>query len=361
MSSGIGATVCGGSSISTRGRPFESAETIRPNNVTKRGGELRHGKTQSHSCADEAHERRAIQVRPEQIGTLQRHEKRRSSAGRQRHLREVSARIAHLTLRPGASSRPSREPPHLHARRLTRMSPQVQKTHRAKSRRTTAWHRSRIRATYERTGSVAAAAQAVGVSLNTAYRWLSDRVSARTHKLATQREALQLYASGLSCRAVAREIKRRHGNGPSHAAVCEWAFAAGLLRDKSRADELQNARRNERHYDSLRAEARRLAEEHLWSVRRIAAHLHVSRNFVKRAIDDEYKDDPSSATLKRRWSAMLPDVDRRRAVRDEVIARRERGERLKDIVAATGKSLATVCKYLREAGLTNSKREGRAA
>jgi transposase-like protein len=228
-----------------------------------------------------------------------------------------------------------------------------------KRRRISEWHRSRLSAAYRRTRSVCAAARAARVSLPTAYRYLADqhRSAVPTFKTRIRNEALRLYLSGLSCRAVARELAKTHRPAPSQESVHQWMKAAGVLRSKRRSDELMNARVHGRDYDQIRRDARRLAADKLWSVRRIAETLQVSRGVVKRAIArsplrPDHILNPADATLRRMWQAYLPDVEERRRVRDEVITRRERGETLKSIAVATGKSEATVWKYCREAGLT---------
>lgn len=236
------------------------------------------------------------------------------------------------------------------------MSPRVHRTRKAKTRRISAWHIARLRKAFDRTHNVADAANAAGVSLPTAYRVLADQIRPTTFRTRMRKEALRLYASGLSCRAVALELKKAHDAAPSQESIHQWAKAAGILRTKSRADELQNARRHGRNYDELRKQARHLAEENLWSVRRISEHLGVTRKVVQRAIAREHRLDPSEATERRQWQAYLPDVEARRARRDDVIARREKGQTYPEIVAATGLSAATVFTYCKRAGLTKSIR-----
>lgn len=166
------------------------------------------------------------------------------------------------------------------------------------------------------------------------------------------RRSLELYRQGLSCRRVAELLRREFDPAPSQQWIFERVQEAGLLRSKSRAMELREARRHGKDYDTLRAVARRLAEEKLWSVRRIAIELGVGKSVVKRCLDANFVLNPSEATLRRKWQAYHPDVELRRELRDHVARLRESGRKLREIVAATGLSLATVTKYLREAGLT---------
>ncbi|MCU1349505.1 MAG: hypothetical protein JWO56_2535 [Acidobacteria bacterium] len=74
-------------------------------------------------------------------------------------------------------------------------------------------------------------------------------------------EALELYSAGLSCRATAAALKRRHPDipTPSHESVGQWTRRAGILRSKTRAHELQNARRTGIDYNRVRREAPLLA------------------------------------------------------------------------------------------------------
>jgi AraC-like DNA-binding protein len=176
-----------------------------------------------------------------------------------------------------------------------------------------------------------------------------------TYRTGIRTEALGLYQSGLSCRRVVAELKRRHGSSPSQNTIFEWCRDERVLRDKSRADELMNARRNGRNYDQVRLEARRLAEDHLWSIRRIARHLGVAKSAVKRAIDPDHHLDLSEAVMRRVWQAYLPDVDDRLRRRDEVIALRHRGATYPEISKATGLSPSTVFSYCRCAGLTGTR------
>jgi hypothetical protein len=75
--------------------------------------------------------------------------------------------------------------------------------------------------------------------------------------------ALELYAGGRSCRGAAAELKRLHPNiaTPSQETVHQWAFAAGILRDKTRSDEIAQAARFGIDYDAIRAGAPVLATE----------------------------------------------------------------------------------------------------
>lgn len=169
-------------------------------------------------------------------------------------------------------------------------------------------------------------------------------------------EALELHESGLSPRGVADELRTRHGSAPSHETIREWVHKFGSPRSRSRAMELRMARQIGKDYDAIRAEARRLAEEELWSVKRIADHLGVAKSLVRRAIADEHLLDLGEAILRRCWQAFLPDVEVRRARRDAVLKLRERGWTYPQIAAATGVSEAMISVYLRRAGMTKPTR-----
>jgi hypothetical protein len=180
----------------------------------------------------------------------------------------------------------------------------------------TSWHVGRVRAEYRRMRSHVKAAAAAGVSSAWAYKILRKhgdvRAAGRQTRQYTARqrsEALELYASGLSCGLVAAEMVRRQGSrAPGRQSVYTWVIEAGLLRSRARAMELRMARELRKNMDALRVEAKRLAEEKLWSVRRIALHLGVGRNTVNRVIEAEDHCDPSEAMLRRKWEAELPDV-----------------------------------------------------
>ena len=230
-----------------------------------------------------------------------------------------------------------------------------------------------MKATFARTKSVAEAARAAGVSLPTAYRVLASEVAPQGFTARVRAEALRLYKTGLSCRRVAAALKATHDPAPSQETVFQWCRAEGILRDRTRANELMNSRLNGRDYDAVRGEVAVLAEEQL-SIHEIARRLGVSRNFVKRHFPEDFeyesadggvaKNTPTrlrAAMERRYWQAYLPDVEERRRIRDEVIARRERGETLPAIAAAVGKSPATVWLYCREAGLTKPQAKRRVA
>lgn len=222
-------------------------------------------------------------------------------------------------------------------------------------RRLSSWHVSRLHATYARTSSIAESARAAGVSLPTAYRVLAKvhAPAVPVFKTGIRKEAQRLYETGLSCRAVAEELAKVHSPAPSQESIHQWMRNAGVLRTKSRAMELREAKKHGKDYDRIRQQARRLVIEEALCEKSAAKILGVGRKVVERALpEDERVTDPSEAMLRRKWQSNLPDVEQRRAIRDEVIARRERGETLDQIVAATGKSKATVSKYIRDAGLS---------
>lgn len=183
-----------------------------------------------------------------------------------------------------------------------------------------------------------------------------------------EREAVKLYTGGLSCRGAAAAMKERHAHTPSQETIHQWAKAAGVLRTKSRADEIQNARRAGRTIsaaDGLRSQARKLRREHKWSVKYIAGVLGVSRNFVERAIFKKRSlrqrtrrrmpaSRASRATRLRAWQADHPDViDRIRAMH-VAVTMKDAGATLPEIVFRTKRSKKTIWTWLRETGRTGS-------
>ena len=175
-----------------------------------------------------------------------------------------------------------------------------------------------------------------GVSLRGASRMM--------WKTAIRSEAMRLYASGLSCRSVIRELKKSRDVVPSQESVHQWAKAAGILRTKSRADELMNARRIGRDFDAVRREGRRLRTQLNWSVRAIAQHLGVSRNVIKRVV---LNDSPSKATHRRAWMAHHPDVEKRRADYERAASMRADGKRFSEIARAIGRPYPTIYSWFR--------------
>lgn len=169
-------------------------------------------------------------------------------------------------------------------------------------------------------------------------------------------EALALYAAGASCRAAAAVLRAR-GNGPSQESIHQWAAEAGILRTKSRADELMNSRLQERSIeeaDMMRLRAREFALNRKWSSRYIAEVLGVSRNFVKHALGESV-DSPSNATRKRHWEADHPDVDERRQALYTAIDMKDAGESIPAIACAVSRSESIVWLWLRDAGRTGSR------
>jgi len=175
-------------------------------------------------------------------------------------------------------------------------------------------------------------------------------------------EAERLYVDEqLSCRGVVARLKELHPGDPAPSQ--EWVNVhlrrRGVLRDKSRADEIMNARRNGKDYDGLAVRAHELASQKL-SVRAIARRLDVSRNFV-RLRAPEAAVGASEATKRQAWETDNPAASARRARRARVAELRMRwlaGEHwdLKAIVADVGASLATVSSDLRATGLAGVRR-----
>jgi transposase len=219
-------------------------------------------------------------------------------------------------------------------------------------RRITQWHVGRLHAEFKRSGSIARAAEYAKVSLPTAYRHLGAFAKELGYRAPVQREALRLYASGLSTKGVAAALAEKYNPSPSRQTVWDWVRSAGIVRSKGRAQEIRACTENRRDYAALRRQVRELAEEKLWSVRAIARHLGVSRNFVKCWIPREYRCELSTSIERRAWQAYHPDVERRRTLFDQVVALRERGRKLEDIVVETGLSRSTVWVWCKRAGLT---------
>lgn len=228
----------------------------------------------------------------------------------------------------------------------------------SRHRRITDWHVARLRAAYRRTASVPAAARAAGVSLPTAYRVLAEELKPVVHvyKTRLRQEAKRLYASGMSCREVARELAKTHSPTPTHESIRGWMAAAGILRGIRRALELRAIRERGKDYDRIRAIARRLSNEKQLSPSHIARVLGVQKSVIRRVLDRDQRLDSAEATLRRNWQADLPDVHERLRKRELVVTLRERGATYPQIKATTGLSAATVYKYLREAGLTKATR-----
>jgi hypothetical protein len=220
------------------------------------------------------------------------------------------------------------------------------------------YRRRKLFCSYKALGSIVQAAKAAGVSIPTAYRYLADYVKP-AYPARLRSEARRLYLSGMSCRRVTRELRVLHdGEGPSQETIHQWMRMAGILRSKSRADEIHNAQRSGRDIqaaDDLRTTARRLVRGKNFSVTRVAAMLGVCRKFVIRACKGEV---PTRAGAQRllKWWADLPEVEARRRRRALVIEMRLGRATYPEITKATGLSTATISVYLREARLTNSSR-----
>jgi transposase len=193
------------------------------------------------------------------------------------------------------------------------------------------------------------------------------KATCSTFKTRIRREAMALYAPGLSCRAVAAALRLRHSPSPSQESVHQWARADGILRNKTRADELMNARRNGRDYDAIRARAPRLHSLMKWSVRAIALHFGVSRNVIKRIVARQ--DTPAQATWKRAWIAHHPDVEKRRADYARAAELRADGKTLAEIARTLGRPYSTVSAWFARdrrhspvrGSRTSAERQGNAA
>lgn len=220
-----------------------------------------------------------------------------------------------------------------------------------------AWHRARVLANYARTSSHTAAARAAGVSPGWAYGVLKRNSRIADQNCFTARtmlEARRLYVEErLSCRGVVARLRAAGVDpAPSQQTVFDYLRRAGVLRTKSQADVIQNGRRNGRDYEAIGPVARELARERRWSVHRIARELDISRNAVKRHLEAEDRCDAAEATRRAQWEADTPEARARRERRIQVMQLRIAGKKLREIVAAVGVSLPTVCTWLREDGLT---------
>jgi hypothetical protein len=209
---------------------------------------------------------------------------------------------------------------------------------------------------YRQNGSLEKTAAAVGCSRSFAYKVLVDAGEIVNHPpvftTKVVRDAIALYGSGLSARATVVELNKTHNPPPSQQWVFERVREAGIARSHARANEIREMQRLGKDFDLIRRIARRIATEKLWSAKMIARHLGVSTKTITRALPPGLRCDASLATQRRKWQAYLPDVDRRRALRDDVIALRLRKTTIAAIVSTTGLSKSTVCLYLKRAGLT---------
>jgi hypothetical protein len=218
----------------------------------------------------------------------------------------------------------------------------------------------RIVTTYALCGSLQRTADVCGVHRMTAYKHLKRLGLVRdrpTYTARLAREAVSLYASGMSAQDVSDELRNRHGNAPNAEWVRWHVRKAGTQRSRSRASEIANKKRFGRDYDAIRKEARKLAEEKLWSVRRIALHLGVSTKMVSLAIPHEHRLGLRDALIRANWQAYVPKVERRRALQDRVIALRMGGATYPEIEAQTGVRTHTVWYWLRMCGLTRGAEE----
>lgn len=150
----------------------------------------------------------------------------------------------------------------------------------------------------------------------------------------------------MSCRAVARKLRELHPDivTPSQETVHTWCRRAGILRNKTQADEIAQHNRNGIDYDRIREEAPVLASERNWSVHAIARHFGVSRNVINRVVA---RDTRSDATRRRHNLADHPDTNKRREDQVYAATRRAEGAAIRDIAAELGRPEPTVRRWLR--------------
>lgn len=212
---------------------------------------------------------------------------------------------------------------------------------------------------YRATGSIREAAAAAKVGRTWAYKVLkAEDVATKTvpvFRMGIVSEALALYSRGASARGVVAELAKTHDPAPSREWVLQRAREAGILRSQARANELAKAQQLNRDFDAIRRRAFALATEHLWSVKRIAEHLGVSRNTIERAIPREFRLDRSESRRRRIWQAYLPDVEERRAKHARVLQMRTAGALYREIAAETQLTLSTIMRWLSAAGLTKAR------
>jgi DNA invertase Pin-like site-specific DNA recombinase len=174
--------------------------------------------------------------------------------------------------------------------------------------------------------------------------------------------AAKLYTEKrLSARDVAAVLKAENGGkGPSHVWVAARLEERGLLRGRGGANRARAEKAtaevagDPRDYAELEAEARRLAEDDRWSVRRIADELGLARHTVKRWLGD-LAAGPAASIRQVAWESRRPETYERLRKRARVIELRAAGKTYPEIQAATGASRAMIYLYLRAAGLVKEQ------
>jgi transposase len=212
---------------------------------------------------------------------------------------------------------------------------------------------------YRRTKSLQAAASAAGATRSWTYKFLKQSGEIGDRPVFTvriAREAVKLYSTGLSCREVCEVLARSYNHVPTIQWVTVQVRQAGAIRSHSRATEIAEAKRRGRDFDRIRSVARTMFEEQLLSVLEISRRLGVATRTIERAITPALRCNRSEARGRRHWQAYMPDVERRRALRDDVVARRQGGATYDEIKAATGVTTHTIGYWLKQAGLTKTVR-----
>jgi transposase len=215
---------------------------------------------------------------------------------------------------------------------------------------------------YGRSQSVRLAAEAVGVSPFWAYSCLvkADAITAHTPVYTSRlvKEALALYVAGNSCRAVAAELRIRHGSGPSHEWVRVRAAEHGLLRNHRAAEHQRQSRERGRNYESLRDTATVLYVRQKWSLHAVAKLVGANRSTVKRWLltaGVPVVSDLSRAMRRYYWES--PAAARRTETRARAIdAYIREGSTYRAISKNLGVSISTVYLHLRREKLVCRRR-----
>lgn len=219
--------------------------------------------------------------------------------------------------------------------------------------------RTIVVATYRLTRSSIEAAKEAGVSVWWA-QWILRRggmLRRRTdHKVRIGTEAVALYRGGLSIELVAKELAKKYSPAPSREWIRRYLKSSGVTRSRHQAQKLQAARRFGRNYDDVRRRACAIAEEKLWSAKRIARFLGVSEMTIRHAlISAGHVLTKSEGRQRFVWQAYLPEVERRRAKRAQVFCLRGLGKTYAEIADETGLSESTVGNYLRHFGMKETR------
>ncbi len=161
----------------------------------------------------------------------------------------------------------------------------------------TAWHLNRARAAYLRTGSIAeATAAAKGPSPTWVYNHLKAEgliddwpsYGSRTRREITER-AVELYTDPerpLSLREVEERLSVEFDQVPSNQWIYEQLRDRGVIRNKSEANRARAMKETGLNYEELESAVALLYVERKLSTHRIAQHLKLSRATVSRWLKD---------------------------------------------------------------------------